>query len=179
MTSLRNRAIKDLSTKVSNLRIEAERLENQRGLGARQAVEAVEKAKALRKQADQLERNANYVQQYINEREMELQMADRQQLQQAQDVFSTMQDELLGTETAFNEAVDSAYGAMVYNTAVNVSEGMVKRQVGKLLRGEGQTDAKGNRYVNFSEGSNAPTFRAIVTSDGNIGIITVSMGEGE
>jgi len=177
MTSLRNRALKEWQDKINSLRIEADRLEGQRGLNAREAVAAVEQARTLRKQADRLENQSQFsMQQYLNERQAEIQLEDSQAQDRVRTTFSEIQNELLGQENAFNEAVDVAYNSMVYNTAIGVSESMVKRQVAKLLRGEGITDSKGNRYVEFTEGRNNPTYRAIATTDGHIGVVTAGMG---
>lgn len=174
--SFKEQARKDLQTKINNLRIEASRLENQTGLGAREAVAAVDKAAQLRKQADHFERNQHAANTFVNERVGELQTADRQKWERGNAAFSQMQNEALQTELVMSEAINTAYDALVYNTAVDVPVDMQKRVIGKLLLGQGSKDANGNQFIDFSFGKNAPTYRAIATPDGQMGIITTGMG---
>jgi len=178
MTSYKQRAYNDFQRMIADKRAEAERLENERGLSARQAMENVAKAKQLRADAEWLERNygSHEVQAWLKEQADVLTLQEDQNQRKANQAFSDLQNELLGVEDERNERIQDAFNAVVYNGAIGIPKSTLMRQLGKLIDGEGEIDGKGNRYVRFSEGNSA-VYRAVVTQEGHYGFVLEGRGD--
>lgn len=179
MATLNSRANLDLATRIKAKRDEATALENERGLSARQATDNMAKARQLRQDAAAMERHDHGTQMWLNMRQQELQLEDAQAQQAVQAEFSAIQNELVGMEDAHKEAVADAMNRVVYQGAIGIDRRTLERQVSKLLNGEGMSDDKGRRYLNFQEGSNSAVYRAYLDPAGNVAFVLASRGDSE
>lgn len=153
---------------INKLRQTIHDLENEPGLSPRQAVDNMERAKALKSKLDSLENTGTNV--------LEAQTRNGQIADEKAAFFSNIQQGLLSDEAANALAVDSAWQAVRFDPTIGVSRDMKSRQLQKLINGEGATDAQGNRYVRFSEGKSSTVYRAIVTPSGDYGFVMESRG---
>ncbi|MBI1278204.1 MAG: hypothetical protein GC179_08760 [Anaerolineaceae bacterium] len=141
-------------------------LENSPVSSAKQAQDQMARAKALREQLDGM---ANF-------NELEAQQFNSSLQQKQADVFSQMQQSNLEAEASATLAIDSAWDKVVFNPTIGVPREMLSRQLGRLINGEGVTDANGNRSVSFQYGKSSTVYNAVQAPDGSIGFVMQSRG---
>lgn len=176
MKSNTERARQQLAQRIEELKAEATRLEQERGLSAKAAVEAVAEAKALRQQAKELASGGFETERFLASAAAEVGLRDRQAEEAAARRFSAEQQQVNASMKMERELVAQAMQRVVYSMAVGVDQRTIERNVLRVLRGEGTPDGKGGRYVTFADGR-GPEYKVIQDTDGYFGVVLASAGE--
>jgi len=176
-SSLKGRALNDLEARIRAKLVEAERLENSRVGSAREATENMRKAEQLRHDAQEMQRYTVNREAWISGRAEEIALEDNQKVRAVQAQFSDMQASFLTAEDDFNTQVQDIMDNLAFNPAVGVDKRTIVRNVQRILRNEGESDAKGNTFVRFSEGAGRAVYRVVRTKGGAWGVILESRGD--
>lgn len=168
---------KETRAKIAQKLAEAERLENQRGLGAREALAAVNAADKLRAEGAALEK-------WMKSPEFEYmaegrnRAADMETLQ----IFSNMQSDLIEQSAAHNAEIDRLFEESASKHFLMGSDPRdLKRQIGRLIEGEGEIDPKYEdaKFVRFQLPESAATYRCIQLATGQVGFVVESQSNGQ
>ncbi|MCA0452767.1 MAG: hypothetical protein LCI00_02180 [Chloroflexi bacterium] len=147
----------------------ADKLERQRGLSAREALENV-------RQADQLRAEARNLREWMNSSEFTMMAEARNRTNdiEALNVFSRMQSAAM-EQDAMREAEVEQILASSTNFLIGTDPRDLKRQINRLLEGEGEIDAEtGGRYVRFKLPNSGASNRAVMLPTGEVGFVVES-----
>ncbi len=155
---------------------EAQRLEQQRGLDAKGAMLAVQKATQLRTEAGAL-------QAYLGSPQFEIisSVINRQSDEATLLMFSDLQSQYIEEQAARQSQVNALMSNAV-NFLIGTDTRDLERQINRLLdNGEDVlTDNKGNKYVRFELAETAGNVnRAIMTPEGQVGFVVEARSAGQ